>query len=71
LLPVDDFNEIFGTALESDADSTGGLVYEVAGHVPVVGESVEVEGVRVTVTAVDGNRIRRLRVRTAQTDEGV
>lgn len=70
LMPVDDFNELFGTAIESEADTTGGLVFEVAGHVPVVGESVVVEGVRVTVTGVDGNRLRRLAVETAPSSEG-
>lgn len=70
LMPVDDFNELFGTAIDSEADTTGGLVFEVAGHVPVVGESVVVEGVRVTVTGVDGNRLRRLAVETAPPSEG-
>ena len=37
-----EFNDRFGTAIEMDADTVGGLVTEIAGHIPSVGESVEV-----------------------------
>ena len=43
-LPVDDLNELFGTDIDIDADTVGGLFTEVAGHIPEVGESVSVEG---------------------------
>ncbi len=64
-LPVDDLNEEFGTAAEPEFDTVGGLVLEVAGHIPVVGESVEIDGVRLTVERLEGNRIRQLVVRPA------
>ncbi len=64
-LPVDDLNERFGTAAEPEYDTVGGLVLEVAGHIPVVGESVEIDGVRLTVDRLEGNRIRQLVVRPA------
>ena len=38
-LPVDDLNERFGTAIELEAESVGGLFTEIAGHIPSVGES--------------------------------
>lgn len=66
-LPVDDLNEIFGTDLESEADSVGGLFTAVAGHIPVRGESIEFEGLRLTVTELEGTRIRRLCVESAMT----
>jgi magnesium and cobalt exporter, CNNM family len=70
-LPVDDLNERFGTAAEPEFDTVGGLVLEVAGHIPVVGESVEIDGVRLTVDRLEGNRIRQLVVQpTARGDEG-
>jgi CBS domain containing-hemolysin-like protein len=70
-LPVDDLNEQFGTAAEPEFDTVGGLVLEVAGHIPVVGESVEIDGVRLTVDRLEGNRIRQLVVQpAAREDEG-
>lgn len=64
-LPVDDLNDVFGTDLDTDADSVGGLFTEVAGHIPDPGESVEFEGLRLTVTELDGTRIRQLCVESA------
>lgn len=64
-LPVDDLDDIFGTDLDTDADSVGGLFTEVAGHIPEPGESVEFEGLRLTVTELEGNRIRQLSVESA------
>jgi putative hemolysin len=69
-LPVDDLNERFDTALELDADTVGGLFTEVAGHIPVVGESVEIEGLRLTVEELQGTRIMKLTVRPAAATNG-
>ncbi|MDI6844018.1 MAG: hemolysin family protein [Anaerosomatales bacterium] len=69
-MPVDDLNEMFGTDIEPQADSVGGLFVELAGHIPNVGESVEIEGLRLTVDAVDRNRVRRILVEPAPREEG-
>ncbi|MHB8740442.1 MAG: transporter associated domain-containing protein, partial [Coriobacteriia bacterium] len=61
-LPVDDFNDLLGTAIEIEADSIGGLFVETAGCIPEPGHSIEVEGVRMTVRDMEGNRVRRLLV---------
>ncbi len=61
-LPVDDLNEVFGTDIDIDADSVGGLFTEVAGRIPEVGESVSVDGLTLTVNELQGNRICRLTV---------
>ncbi|MHB1450974.1 MAG: hemolysin family protein [Coriobacteriia bacterium] len=61
-LPVDDFNDLLGTAIEIEADSIGGLFVETAGCIPEPGQSIEVEGVRMTVRDMEGNRVRRLLV---------
>jgi CBS domain containing-hemolysin-like protein len=45
-----------------DKDTVGGLVFNTLEHVPVVGESIEAEGWRFTVTEMDGRRIQRVRV---------
>ncbi len=64
-LPVDDMNDLFGTAVEMEADTVGGLVTELAGHIPEIGESVEVEGLRLIVDGLEGARVRALIVEPA------
>ena len=63
---VDDVLEHFDTALEGDDqeefDTVGGLVYHYVGGVPRVGDSVEVDGLRLTVEATDGRRVRTVHV---------
>lgn len=61
-LPVDDFNDLLGTAIETEADSIGGLFGELTGHIPEPGEEIEVEGVRITARDVEGTRVRTLYV---------
>ncbi|MRS11530.1 MAG: HlyC/CorC family transporter [Actinobacteria bacterium] len=61
-LPIDDFNDLLGTAIELEADSIGGLFVELAGHIPEPGEEIEVEGVRITAQDVEGTRVRTLHV---------
>jgi CBS domain containing-hemolysin-like protein len=61
-LSIDEMNELFGTALEPEADSVGGLFTEIAGRIPEAGESIEIEGLRLTVEALEGARIRRMTV---------
>jgi CBS domain containing-hemolysin-like protein len=64
-LPVDDLNELLGTDLDTEADSVGGLFTEIAGRIPELGESMEIEGLRFTVTDRQGTRIRELTVEPA------
>lgn len=64
-LPVDDLNETFDTDIDIDADSVGGLFTELAGRIPKIGESIEIEGLRLTVTDLEGTRIRQLIVEPA------
>jgi putative hemolysin len=61
-MPVDELNERFGTAIDREAESVGGLFSELVGHIPTVGESVQIEGLRLTVTEMQGTRVRRLDV---------
>ncbi len=64
-LPVGDLDELLGTDIDTETDSVGGLFTEVAGHIPKRGESVVIEGVRLTVTQLEGARIRQLVVEPA------
>jgi CBS domain containing-hemolysin-like protein len=59
-LPIDDLNDLLGTAIELEADSIGGLFVEIAGHIPEPGESIEIEGVKITARSVEGTRVRAL-----------
>ncbi len=61
-LPIDDVNEIFGTEIDVDADTIGGVVSVLAGHIPVIGESVDIEGLRITVLEREGTRVRQLEI---------
>jgi len=64
-MTIDDFNETVGTALpRADARTMAGLVFHELGRRPSPGDAVDVGEVRLTVGAVDANRITRLSVRT-------
>jgi len=65
--PIDDLNAVFGTDVDLEADSVGGLFVELIGHIPDAGETLEVEGLLITVEDVEGNRIRRVLVEPATT----
>ena len=66
---VDEIDERFGTELDVEADTAGGLFTELSGHIPHSGESVEVEGLKFTVEAMEGNRVRQLIVEPAPARE--
>ena len=62
-MPIDDFNDRMGCELPSEeADTVGGFVFGLLGHMPTLGESVEYEGNQFTVENTDGNRIVSVRV---------
>ena len=62
-LAVDELGELLGTELPTGGwDTVGGLVFDVLGHVPEQGESVTIDGLRLVVERVEGNRIGRVRV---------
>ena len=46
---------------DEDADTLGGMIYSLLGHVPEQGESVQVAGWRFTVLSLDGRRIDQVR----------
>ena len=59
---LDDFNEILGCELPKDeADTLGGLIYSRIGRVPNGGESIQIDGLQLTVELVTGRRIRKVR----------
>ncbi len=70
---VDDLLEHFDATLEGDDqeefDTVGGLVYHYVGGVPKVGDRVAVAGLRLTVEATDGRRVRTVHVARVAPDE--
>jgi len=62
--PVDELNDRLGLAVpeDEDYDSVGGFLLHELGHVPVAGESVDVDSHRLVVEHMDGNRIDRVKV---------
>ncbi|MRU16682.1 HlyC/CorC family transporter [Roseovarius sp. A21] len=76
--PLDEFEEEIGQSLteaeeidEEEIDTLGGLVFMLLGRVPVRGEVVEhPAGVTIEVTEADPRRIKRLRVRMPEAQEG-
>jgi putative hemolysin len=62
-MSIDEVNELIGGTLpEGDWDTVGGLVYSALGHVPIEGESVDVDGHQLAAERVQGRRIARVRV---------
>ncbi len=62
-IPIDEFNELVDAKLpHDDWETLGGLIFDGLGHVPAVGESFTTSGFALTVEAVEGRRITRVRV---------
>ena len=60
---VDDADELLDAHLPQGAwDTVGGLVLDLAGHVPAEGEAVEVDGFRLVAERVHGRRIDQVRI---------
>jgi len=69
-MAIDDADDLLDAELPQGAwDTVGGLLLDVAGHVPVEGESVEVDGFRLVAQRVQGRRIRRVRIERTQPAE--
>jgi CBS domain containing-hemolysin-like protein len=60
---VDDADELLDAQLPHGPwDTVGGLMLDLAGRVPDPGDSVEVDGFRLTAVNVRGRRIERVRI---------
>jgi CBS domain containing-hemolysin-like protein len=63
LVALDDLRDRLGIELDDEPyDTVGGMVFGRLGRVAKVGDAVDVEGYRFTVTAVDGRRVAQVRV---------
>ena len=62
-MPLDELSELLKRPLEAeDVDTLGGLVTVKLGHIPQPHESLELDGMRLTVLSVAKNRIGRVLV---------
>jgi len=63
---MDDLTETFGVELDGadreQYDTVGGLVYHQIGGVPQVGDTIEVDGLTLTVESTDGRRVGKVLV---------
>ncbi len=65
-LGVDDLNEILDATLPEDGwDTVGGLVFGTLGRVPLEGESIELDGIVITIERVQGRRVGKVLVTRA------
>ena len=69
LTPLDEFNEAFGTGFDEDEASTiGGIVLHAFGHMPVKGESLELDGLTFKITKANNRRLVQLQVIKPKTE---
>jgi CBS domain containing-hemolysin-like protein len=60
---IDDLNELLGLHIEGeDFDTVGGFVYHELGRIPLAGDEVQSDGLRLRVLSVLGRRIKKIRV---------
>ncbi len=61
---VDELAELFGTPIEledeDEYDTIGGLIFHRIGRIPVPGDQVEIDGLRLTVESTDGRRVGKV-----------
>jgi putative hemolysin len=62
-MPISELNDLLDAELpDDDWDTVGGLIFSKLGHVPTVGEEVDVDGHRLVVERLQGRRITRVRI---------
>ena len=63
-IAISEFNDHFRVNLDDDEfDTLGGYLFGTLEHVPVVGESIQVDGWRIVVEALEGRRITEVRLK--------
>jgi len=62
-MPVDQVNDLLGVELDDGgSDTIGGLIFNILGHVPEVGDTVDDGSIRFRVERLEGRRITRVRL---------
>ena len=64
LTPIEEFNRQFKLDLsDEDSDTIGGFVVNLLGHLPGVGDKIEIDGFSIEVTHADDRRVHTLCMR--------
>jgi putative hemolysin len=70
---VDDLAELFDVQLDGadreEYDTVGGLIYHQLGGVPHVGDTVEIDGLALTVESTEGRRVGKVRAVRRKAEE--
>jgi putative hemolysin len=67
--PIDEVNELLDVELpDTDWDTVGGLMFNLLGHVPVEGETVEFQSLEFRAERVQGRRILTVRITPKETE---
>lgn len=70
-LSIEELEEHLGIQVEREKfDTVGGLVFHLTGRIPVSGEVVTAQDIRITVLAADERRVTRLRVERLRENGG-
>jgi CBS domain containing-hemolysin-like protein len=68
---TDVLDELFDYKVESDEfDTIGGFLMHRLGRMPIVGDAVEVDGLRLEIATMSGRRVQRLRVKRESAGSG-
>jgi CBS domain containing-hemolysin-like protein len=69
-IDLDDFNQVMDSHIPKDeADTLAGFLYDQFGRVPQESESIQTDGLLLTIEQVTGRRIRRVRGRKLSSPE--
>ena len=69
--PIDEVNELLDVELpDTDWDTVGGLMFNLLGHVPVEGETVEFQALEFRAERVQGRRIVTVRITPKSAEPG-
>ena len=72
LMNLDDFSDAVGVTLEDGPyETVAGAIVATLGRLPKVGDAVELSGVRLKITKLDGRRAARVRVTVLKPDADV
>ena len=69
-MSISDFNDHFRLDLDDDEfDTVGGFLFGTLEHVPIVGESIQVDGWKIVVEELEGRRITLVRLKPVLDDD--